>query len=173
MMPIPRRPSRASEYWTSKIWMSTSWFVHRDQRLPELLALVPAQEDLLDDEPEDGDAGRGGERREHPLEGVHLGARDREPGARHLLLDVVGDVAAQQVERAVGHVHDPHEPEDEREAARDDEEQPGEGQPVHERDREVPRVVDRRAEVRVVREEEDPEDRQGDRAERDDPRGDL
>ena len=42
------------------------------------------------------------------------------------LLHLERDVAAEQEERAVGHVHDPHEPEDEREAAGDDEVEAGE-----------------------------------------------
>ena len=71
-----------------------------------------------------------------------------EPGARHPLLDLVGDVAAEEVERAVRHVHDAHEPEDEREAARDDEEQPGEREPVEHGRQERARVVERRAGVR-------------------------
>ena len=55
---------------------------------------------------------------------------DREALPRHPLLDLVGDVAAEQVERAVGHVDDAHQAEDEGEAARDDEERGGEGDRV-------------------------------------------
>ena len=48
----------------------------------------------------------------------------------------------------MGHVDDAHQPEDQREAARDDEVEPGDGEAVQERDQEVLRVVDRRAERR-------------------------
>ena len=42
----------------------------RDQRLAQLLALVPAQEDLLDDEADDTDHADRHERGEDPLPGV-------------------------------------------------------------------------------------------------------
>src|SRR5438874_7891789 len=69
-----------------------------------------------------GDARCSNEQRHDPYPGIDLGGRDREPLPRHALLDLVGDVAAEQVEGAVGHVDDAHEPEDQCEAARDDEE---------------------------------------------------
>ena len=53
----------------------------------------------------------------------------RSPAPRHPLLHLVGDVAAEEVEGAVRHVHDAHQPEDEREAARDDEEEPANVRP--------------------------------------------
>ena len=68
--------------------------------------------------------------RHDPLERVHLARLEREPGSRHPLLNLVGDVATEEVERAMRHVDDAHEPEDQREAARDDEEQARERQPV-------------------------------------------
>ncbi len=120
----------------------------RDQRLPQLLALVPAEEHLLDDQTDDADHRHRDERREDPLPGVDLGARDGEPGTGHLLLHLVRDVPAEEVERPVRHVDDAHEAEDQREPARDDEQQTGEGEPVQERPREALPVVDRRAEGR-------------------------
>ena len=120
----------------------------RDQRLAQLLALVPAEEDLLDDEADGADHRHRDERREDPLPGVHVAADDREPRAGHLLLHLVGDVAAEEVERAVRHVDDAHEPEDQREAARDDEQEPGGREPVQERAGEALPVVERRPEAR-------------------------
>ena len=61
------------------------------------------------------------------------------------LLHVVRDVAAQQEERTLRHVYHPHQAEDERKAAGDDEEQPCERQAVQQGDAEThPRVVDGR-----------------------------
>ena len=98
---------------------------HRDgdryQRLPEILALVPAQKQLLHAETDDRDDAHGDEQRHDPLERVDLAGLEAEAGAGHPLLHLVGDVAAEEVQGAVRHVHDAHEPEDEREAARDDE----------------------------------------------------
>ena len=74
--------------------------------------------------------------------------REREALAGHRLLDLVGDVAAEEVERAVGHVHDPHQPEDQGEAARDDEEGRRERDRVEDDLQERRRVVDRRPELR-------------------------
>ena len=120
----------------------------RDQRLPELLTLVPAQEYLLDAEAEEPDQDRGDERRDEPLPEVHLLAQEPERGvlADEPALELQGDVPAEQEERAMRHVHDAHQPEDEREATRDDEVDAGRGDAVQERDDEVVRVVDRRAE---------------------------
>ena len=113
----------------------------RDQRLAQVLALVPAQEDLLDDEADDADARRRDEQRDDPAPGRTAStAGEREAARRSSSPDLERDVAAEQVEGAVGHVDDAHEPEDQREAARDDEEEPGEREAVEERDREVPRV---------------------------------
>ncbi len=120
----------------------------RDERLAEVLPLVPAQEELLHGETEDADADHRDEPRDDPLERAHLGATAARTRTRHLLLHLVGDVAAEEVEGAVGHVHDAHEPEDEREPARDDEEQARERQPVEDRVRNAAEVVERRAEVR-------------------------
>ena len=121
----------------------------RDQRLTEVLTLVPAQEqDLLDDQAEDADRDGRDERRDHPLPRVDVRRQQGEAAPfGDPLLHVVRDVAAEQEERALRHVDHPHQPEDEGEAARDDEEQPGEGQAVQQGDEEVSRVVDRRPEV--------------------------
>ena len=119
----------------------------REQRLPQILALVPAEERLLDDEADDRDDCHRHEHGEDPLPRVDVRAGDGEPAdAGHLLLHLVRDVAREEVERAVGHVHDPHQAEDEREAARNDEEQPGEGDGVEEDQEERARVVGGRAE---------------------------
>ena len=50
----------------------------RQQRLAEILTLVPAEQQLLDDKPDDGDDRGGDEYREHPLPGRDVDARDRE-----------------------------------------------------------------------------------------------
>ena len=119
----------------------------RDERLAKVLALVPAQQELLDTEPEHGDARHRDEPRHHPLERVHLLPGQEEPGARHPLLYLVRDVAAEEVERAVGHVDDAHEPEDEREPARDDEQEPGERETVEDGLEERARIVQRGSRV--------------------------
>ena len=74
----------------------------RDQRLAQLLALVPAQERLLHDEPDDRDARRGDEQRHEPLPGVHLARLEREALTGHRLLDLVRDVAGEEVEARRG-----------------------------------------------------------------------
>ena len=103
----------------------------REQRLTEILTLIPAEQRLLDDDADHGDDRGGDEHRQHPLPGRDVDTGDREaPLPRHLLLDLVGDVARQQVERPVGHVHHPHQAEDERETARDDEQEPCERERV-------------------------------------------
>ena len=100
-----------------------------------------------------------------PVARVDLLAREAEGAALPDLgpLELERDVAAEQEERAVGHVDDAHQPEDEREAARDDEVEPGDGHPVQHRDQEVLRIVDggaerRRALARRRGEEEHPEE---------------
>ena len=80
----------------------------------------------------------------------------------HVPLHLQRDVAAEQEERAVRHVDDAHQPEDQREAARDDEVERRGGDAVQERDQEVLRVVHRRPERRRPlprrrREEQHPE----------------
>jgi hypothetical protein len=118
----------------------------RDQGLAELLALVPAEETLLRDQAHDGDAGRRDEERKDPLPRVHVGGRDREALTSHRLLNLVGDVAAEEVEGAVRHVHDAHQPENQGEPARDDEERSGEGDRVEEDSQKRAGVVHSRAE---------------------------
>ena len=61
--------------------------------------------------------------------------------ARHPLLQLEGEEAGEHVERAVGHVDDAHQPEDEREPARDDEVEAGEREPVEADDDEGPRIA--------------------------------
>ena len=155
----------------------------RDQRLPQILTLVPPQQQLLHAQSEERDAADGDEQRQHPFPRRRL-ERLRREALRlrvHLLLDLVGDVAAQEVEGAVGHVDDPHEPEDEREAAGDDEQQAGERQGIEQDLEERLRVMDRRAEVRrppvavaelvdLRREEEDVDDRERSRGGREQQR---
>ena len=65
----------------------------RDQGLAELLALRPAQKGLLRAEADDGEAECADQRRQQPFPGRDLAAREAEagPGARELLLQVVGD----------------------------------------------------------------------------------
>ena len=73
--------------------------------------------------------------------------RSRAPSPTRSPLQLERDVAAEQEERAVRHVDDAHQPEDEREAARDDEVERRRGDAVEQRDQEVLRVVDGRAEA--------------------------
>ena len=82
------------------------------------------------------------------------------PADEMVLLELEGGVRTEQVERSVRHVDDTHQPEDQREATRNDEVQAGGGEPVEQRDYEVLAVVDRRAEGRSTCDEEDP--REGD-----------
>ena len=51
----------------------------RDERLPKILALVPAQKELLHTEAEDGDARHRDEPRHDPFERVHLAGRRTNP----------------------------------------------------------------------------------------------
>ncbi len=120
----------------------------RDQRLPKLLTLVPAEKHLLHAETGDADARRCDERRHEPLPPADLRAEEpeRRITADEVPLELERDVAAEQEERAVGHVDDAHEAEDQREAARDDEVETGRGDGVQERDQEVVRVMNCRPE---------------------------
>ena len=123
----------------------------RDQRLPELLTLVPTQEQLLHRKTDEPDRHRRDHRRNEPLPEAHLRAQDAEGGVLtdELALELQGDVAAEQEERAVRHVHDPHQPEDEREPTGDHEVHASGGEAVQQGDDEVVSVVDRRAERRL------------------------
>ena len=88
----------------------------RDEHLGQLLAADPAQEESLGHEPDgrgDGDPDRD--------------RRDEVPGDPHR---DDARVAAQQEEGAVREVDDAHEAEDEREPAREQEQQSAEAQPV-------------------------------------------
>ena len=104
----------------------------RDQRLPQILSLVPAQEELLHDQAHPGDDGRPGESRDDPVGQVDLRARQAEDAAfaDHMPLHLERDVAAEEEERAVRHVDDAHQAEDQRETACDDEVQARCGDPV-------------------------------------------
>jgi hypothetical protein len=122
---------------------------------------------LLHQQADAGDDEDGRERRQHPLREADLRAREAERAAAsdHVALDAQRDVAAEQEERAVRHVDDAHQAEDQREPARDDEVQRRRGEPVEQRDQEVLRVVDRRTEARARRDEQDPDDRERDERE--------
>ena len=61
---------------------------------------------------------------------------------RQALLQLEGEEAGEHVERAVRHVHDAHQAEDEREAARDDEIEAGEREPVQADDDEDAHVLE-------------------------------
>ena len=122
----------------------------RDQGLPEILTLVPAQEDLLDHHADHPDDRRRDKEGDDPAEQAVLGGPGpaqrqaeagvlREPGVLHL----EREVAAEQVERAVRHVHHAHQPEDQREAARDDEEERREGEAVEADDRKLTQILTR------------------------------
>ena len=148
----------------------------RDQRLAQVLALRPAEEELLHHEARGRDDRDADERRNDPVREVDLRALEAERAALadHAPLDRERDVAAEQEERAVRHVDDAHEAEDEREAARDDEVEAGGGDAVQHRDQEVLRVVHGRAERRRVpagrrREEAAPRARAARRARRASP----
>ena len=114
--------------------------------------------------PDRRDDDRRDDRRDDPVRQVDLRARQAEAAALadHVALQLQRDVAAEQEERAVRHVDDAHQAEDQREAARDDEVERGGGDPVQHRDPEVLGVVHGRAEgrrplARRRREEQDPE----------------
>ena len=118
------------------------------------------------------------ERRNEPLPEAHLRAQETERGVLtdELALELQRDVAAEEEERPVRHVHDPHQSEDEREAAGDDEVHACGGEAVQQRDDEVVPVVDRRPERRLdsgtarLRAgsggEQDPHERESDQPER-------
>ena len=61
----------------------------RDQRLAQVLALVPAQEELLHEQPDAGDDGDRGERRDDPLREADLraGEAERRVAADHVALE--------------------------------------------------------------------------------------
>ena len=122
---------------------------NRDQRLTKILSLVPAKETLLDAQPEETNAEHRDGEWDHPLPRVDELARDEARRLRgHPLLYLVGDVPTEDVEDPVGHVHDAHEPEDERETAGDDEEPAGERHRVEQIRQEGARIVERRPVVR-------------------------
>ena len=72
--------------------------------------------------------------------------------AAETLLEIEGEVAAEQVERPVCHVDDAHQPEDQRESARDDEEEARERETEEQDAEEDPGLLDEG----FVREDEDP-----------------
>ena len=95
----------------------------RDQCLPKLLTLIPAKEELLHHEADDAYRKRGDHERDDPIADTGLRASEGRRGvtAREAVLQVEGEEAGEHVERPMSHVHDPHQSEDEREAARDHE----------------------------------------------------
>jgi hypothetical protein len=127
----------------------------RDQRLAQVLALVPAQQQLLHHEPH-GAAGGGRERRGGPPPEAVLDQLQRE-------------IAAEQVQRAVGHVDHAHQPEHEREPARGDEVERGQAEPVERHDHEL-RAVAGRAEALAERLVGDPRHRERQQRDRQDSR---
>jgi hypothetical protein len=123
--------------------------IPRDQCLAQVLTLVPAQEDLLDQHADHADDGRRDQQRHDPRDqavGRLVVAAQRESQSAALLLEpavlhLQRQVAAEQVERTVRHVDDAHQAEDQREAAGDDEEERREREPVERHDGELARVV--------------------------------
>ena len=79
----------------------------RDQRLAQVLPLHPAEDGELQHDAEQRDDHEGGDQREHPASG----------GVR----DLVAEIAAEQIERAVRQIDVAHQPEDQGEAAGDEE----------------------------------------------------
>ena len=94
----------------------------RHQRLAELLALHPAKEHDLQDDAEGRGGGDAGCKRDRPGVGI--------AGVIERVEDRDADIGADQHERAVRHVDGAHQPEDQREADRDDEVERRDGQPV-------------------------------------------
>jgi hypothetical protein len=86
------------------------------EHLPQVLAPQPAQEDALHGHPDQRDGHGGGQHRHRE---ASRAKRHRQP-----------KVAAQHEVGAVGHVHDAHDAEDQREPARQQEEQRAVRQPV-------------------------------------------
>ena len=115
----------------------------RDQRLAKLLPLIPAEKELLHHEADDADCERCDDERDDPVADASLRASERGCGlsARQTLLQVEREEPGQHVKRAVGHVDDAHQPEDEREAARHDEIEPGESEAVQADDDEDAHVL--------------------------------
>ena len=150
----------------------------RDQRLPELLTLVPAKEQLLHSKADEAYRQRCEHRRNQPLPEAHLRAQETEGGvlADELALELQGHIATEQEEGPVRHVHDSHQSEDERETAGDDEVHACGGEAVQQSDDEVVPVVDRRPERRLDSRtprlragpggEQDPHERESDEPER-------
>ena len=99
----------------------------RHHRLPQVLAGHLAEDQDLHRQPDDRRGGETGSDRKEPRSAA-LG--DEEP-----------DVAAEQVQRAVREIDVAHQPEHQREPARDDEVQRAERQAVEQRDEEQPLVV--------------------------------
>ena len=150
-----------------------------DQSLPELLTLIPTQERLLHGKTDEPDRQRGEQSWNEPLPEAHLRAQETERRVLtdELALELQRDVAAEQEESPVRHVHDPHQPEDEREPAGHHEVDARRSKTVQQRDDEVMRVVDSRAERRLStraaelrtrpRCEDDPDESDGDQGQHD------
>ena len=105
------------------------------------------------------DEQRAGDERDDPVDDADLRAREAERAALadEVALQLERDVAAEQEERAVRHVDDAHQAEDQGEAGRDDEVQARRRDAVQHHDDEVLAVVVRGAEAHVLADEPDPE----------------
>ena len=88
----------------------------RDQHLAEHVAGELAQDEALDEPAERRDDEAAQER--------------REPEVGHDLEDARAEIGAEHEQRAVRQIRDPHQPEDQREARRQQEQQPAEGEAV-------------------------------------------
>jgi hypothetical protein len=82
----------------------------RDQRLTELLPLVPAKEELLHDEPYGANGQGGDDERDDPVAEAGLGRPEgrRRLAAREFRLEFEREEAREHVQRAVRHVDHAH-----------------------------------------------------------------
>ena len=135
---------------------------HRDQRLAQFLALVPAQEHLEHHQPDDSGDGRPDEQGDDPRQHVDVLGGDVALLADHPLLDLDRDVGGEQEQGTVGHVDGAHQPEDQGEPGRDDEVQPSGSEPVEERDDELAWFAGRRSCRGAAGEEQHPGEHEGD-----------
>ncbi len=138
----------------------------RDQRLAEILTLVPTQEQLMEHQTEQrGD--RGSER------GVGRPSEKTLTSVAWMLRSLptidcwasIATYADEQEQRTVHHAHRAHQSEHQGEPRGDDEQQASERQPVEQRDEELARLIDRCASRSSLREDQDPqgdEDTDGD-----------
>ena len=90
-----------------------------DQRLAQVLPLHPAEDRELQHDAEQRDDHEGGDQGEDPASGA--------------VRDLVAEIAAEQIKRAVRQIDVAHQPEDQREAARHQEIEPAERDAVEQR----------------------------------------